>query len=188
MTNVWEVLPNANRFLCLQQNDLRYFDGRFEGKPMADSWTAPPFDLLNKSKNVADFTSWQIGSRAFLISRRAKDVIYDLCCGDVEFLPFATIKRTELFAVNVLKKLPVIDWPACSQNSNITCGRISIINGLNDLPLLFKDTECSSTFASDALGQVALQHSFTGLQLADPRKNLSKMIARGQPINEFPGL
>ena len=156
---------------------------------MADGWTQPPFEILNKSKKLADFTSWQIGSRTFLISGHAKNLIQDICRNDVEFLPFATIKGVDLFAVNVLKRISVVDWLACSGGAKITCGPFSIRNDLSTLPLLFKDTgNPATTFASDALGQIAVEHGLTGLQLADPRKSILKMIVHGQPINEFFGL
>ena len=185
MANVWEVSAAANRYLCVQQLDLRFFNERFIGVPMADGWEAPAFDVLNKSKKVADFTSWQIASRALLVSRRAKDVISSVCGDEVEFLPFATIKRTELFAMNVLRLVDVIDW----SNSTQGAAPITLKSGLSDLPVMFKDLQHPDiTFASDALGAITVEQGLTGLQLADPCKNLGAMIVRGQSINEYPGL
>jgi hypothetical protein len=189
MANIWEVRTAANRYLCVQQNDLRYFADRFKSVPMSEGWTAPSFELLNKSKKVADFTSWQIGSRTFLVSRRAKDAIHEICGDDVEFLPFATIKRTELFAINVLRKLAVVDWAARPADANLTCGPYALKRDLGPLPPLFKDSSAvSTTFASDEIGAIAVDRGFTGLQLADPRKNLGRMIVHGHSINEYPGL
>lgn len=189
MPNIWEVCSKANNYLCVQQADLRFFDGRFEGAKMAMEWITPPFGLLNKSKKVADFTSWQIGGRTFLVSRRAMEAIGELCGDDVEFLPFATVKRTELFAVNVLRQMAIIDWPACSADVGILGGGYALRSDIDHVPVLFKDPGTpSTTFASDELGRIAVERSFTGLQLADPRKQLGRMIVRGEPINEFPGL
>lgn len=189
MANVWEVYTTANSFLSVQQLDLRFFHGRFEGVAMEDGWAAPSFDILNKSKRVADFTSWQIGSRTFLVSVRAKNAIRALCGNDVEFLPFATIKRTELFAVNVLRQVAVVDWSACDDGARIVHGPYVLKTDVGQVPPLFKDPgDFSTTFANDELGQIAVDQGLTGLRLADPRKNLGRMIVRGDPINEFPGL
>jgi len=189
MANIWEVCSKANSYLCVQQEDLRFFNGRFDGTTMAMDWATPPFAVLNKSKKVADFTSWQIGGRTFLVSKRAKEAIEDLCGGDVEFLPFATVKRTELFAVNVLRKVAVIDWAASSVDAGILCGGYALSSDIDHLPALFKDPGTpSTTFASDELGRIAVERRLTGLQLADPRKQLGRMIVRGEPINEYPGL
>jgi hypothetical protein len=101
---------DPNRYLCVQQSDLTYFHGRFDGAPMSQDWTPPAFDLLNRSKKVADFTSWQIGTKAFLVSERARAVLQSLCGDDLEFLPFAQIKRISLYAVNVLRTEDYLDW------------------------------------------------------------------------------
>ena len=152
-------------------------------------WVPPQFEVLNKSKKVADFTSWQIGGRTFLVSRRAKEAIEELCGDDVEFLPFATIKRTELFAVNVLRQVAIVDWAACSADAGILCGGYALMSNVGQLPALFKDPrESGTTFANDELGRIAVERNLTGLQLADPRKQLGRMIVRGEPINEYPGL
>jgi hypothetical protein len=189
MPNIWEVCFKANNYLCIQPADLRFFNGRFEGAKMAVDWVTPPFGLLYKSKKVADFTSWQIGSQAFLVSRRAMDAIRELCGDDVEFLPFATVKRTELFAVNVLRQMSIIDWPACSSDAVMFGGEYALRSDIVNLPALFKDPGTpGTTFASDELGRIAVERGLTGLQLADPRKKLGRMIVRGEPINEFPGL
>lgn len=189
MSNIWEVRSAPNNYLCVQQNDLRYFNDRFVSVPMSKGWTAPSFDLLNKSKKVADFTSWQIGSRTFLVSRRAKEAIHEICGDDVEFLPFATIKRIELFAINVLRQMAVVEWTTCVASAKLMGGPYKLKADVGPLPPLFKDPlAVSPTFASDELGALAVQLGLTGLQLADPRKNILGMIVYGQSINEYPGL
>lgn len=185
---IWEVCPDANRYLCVQQLDLRFFNDRFDGQLLGEKWSSPDYDILNRSKNVADFTSWQIGSRSFLISSRAVGLLRPLVSNKVEFLPFATIKGTELFAVNVCDTVPVIDWRRSICNAH-TIDRIALLPTPVQLPLLFKDPDLPSyTFASDALGELAIENRLTGLQLADPEKNRLRQIVRGEQINEFPGL
>jgi len=189
VSRVWEVVPDADRYLCVQQADLRLFNGRFIGKPMSRDWTSPEFETLNRSKKVADFTSWQMGSRAMLVTVRAKDAIESLAGTDVEFLPFATIRGVELLALNVLRLVPAVDWEAMNRQDWNLSTPVILRSGLADIPPIFKDSERPhSTFASDALGELALEYGLKGLRLADPRKNLTRSIVRGLEINEYPGL
>jgi hypothetical protein len=183
------VLADPNRFLCVQQLDLRFFNGRFVGQPMAADWTPPSFDILAKSKKVADFTSWQISSRALLVSIRARDIIRALEGCEVEFLPFATIKGVELFAMNVLTLVEVVDWAGMERVGRTESGPKVLRGNLKALPPIFKDRRRpGDTYASDALGRLAVAHGLTGLRLADPRKNIGRMIVHGEGINEYPGL
>ena len=74
MLRIWELHVDADPHLCVQAPDLRYFKDKFDGRPMKNGWAAPPYEILGRSKEVADFTSWQIGS-TFLVSSKAREVL-----------------------------------------------------------------------------------------------------------------
>jgi len=97
------MLADPDHYLCVQQPDLRYFHDHFTGETMAGRWEPPPYEVLNRSKKVADFTSWQIGSRTLLVSDKARQALLPICEDGVEFLPFATIKGINLYAMNVIR-------------------------------------------------------------------------------------
>jgi hypothetical protein len=188
---IYELMPDANRYLCVQPADLRYFHDRFDGRPLAAGWSTPPYEVLNRSKRVADFTSWQIGSKAFLASEKARAVLLELCpVGDLEFLPFDRFKRTDLYAVNVLRVEDFLDW----QRTEFVPGadiplRASWRRDLPPaLPPLFKVSGGSSSYAAHALGRAAVDHGLTGLRLGDPAKNQIEQLRRREEFNVFPGL
>ncbi|QUD90564.1 hypothetical protein [Phenylobacterium montanum] len=190
MLRIWELTTDPNHYLFVQTVDLRYFSDRFDGTPIADQWEVPAHEVLNRSKKVADFTSWQIGSKAFLVSDLARECIAQLDEGAVEFLPFGKIKGRELFAANVLRTEDFLDIHKTefSEGSGLPV-RVAWRPGLpNVLPPIFKVKGSSDTYVSADFGRMAVEHGLTGLMLADPAKNRLQQIVRGGPINEFPGL
>ena len=113
-----------------------------------------------------------------------------LCEGDLEFLPFARIKRTDLYAVNVLRIEDYLDL----EHTEFMPGADIPVRAKwqpdlpSVLPPLFKVVGGSSTYASESFGNAVMQHGLTGARLADPGKNRFLQIVKDEPINEFPGL
>jgi hypothetical protein len=187
---IYELLPDPNRYLCVQSPDLRYFWHKFDGRSMATVWERPTYEVLNRSKKVADVTSWQIGT-TFLVSEKARGVLAEACSpNDLEFLPFDRIKGAELFAVNVLRMEDYLDRTRTEFMSGADIPlRVAWKRDLpRALPPLFKVVGGSGTYASAELGQAVVETGLTGVRLADPGKNRIEQIRRGEPINEFPGL
>jgi len=187
---IYEVLPDPDRYLCLQQADLRYFWERFDGRSMTTGWERPHYEILNRSKRVADFTGWQI-AEAFLVSERARRVLIDVCSpGDVEFLPFDRIKGVDLFAANVTRVEDYLDRTRSEfmLGADIPFRAVWKRDLPSELPALFKVVGGACAYASPVLGQAAVANGLSGLRLADPGKNRLEQIIRGEPLNEFPGL
>ncbi|HYJ52535.1 MAG TPA: hypothetical protein VEW04_05130 [Allosphingosinicella sp.] len=188
MSRIWEVLSDPNRYLCVQQSDLRYFRDRFIGQPTSGDWEPPAFEILNRSKKVADFTSWQIRGRVLLVSDRARKALLPVCQDGVEFLQFATIKRVNLFAMNVLKLEELIDFERSRIKDHVV-ESIVFRDMRTEPPVVFKDPRLPDMiFGTDALRNLALAHELIGLCLADPAKERMRQIVRREPINEFGGL
>ena len=187
---IWELHIDADPHLAVQQADLRYFRDKFDGHPMAEHWATPPYEILGRSKKVADFTSWQIGSKTFLVSNEARQVLADLSGGDIEFLPFDRIKGRELFAVNVLRVEDFID--ADRTEFSPGSGVPTRVTWKRDLPValppLFKVRRSPDTYASIDFAKKAAEACLTGVSLADPAKNRLQQIVRRQTINEYEGL
>lgn len=187
---IWELHIDADPHLCVQQADLRYFWDKFDGRPMSEGWVTPPYEILGRSKKVADFTSWQIGSRTFLVSSEARGVLADLSGDDIEFLPFDRIKGRDLFAVNVLRIEDYIDTNRSEFSPGSGCPtRVIWKRDLpSKLPPLFKVRRSPETYASLAFAEKAAEAGLTGLSLADPAKNRLLQIVRREQINEYQGL
>ncbi len=190
MLRIWELNTDPNRHLFIQTVDLRYFNERFNGSPISDDWEIPAYDVLNRSKKVADFTSWQVGSQVFLVSPLARDLISQLDESAVEFLPFDRIKGRKLYVANVLRTEDFLDLARTEfQEGSGLPVRVAWRAGLPDaLPPIFKVKGGSDTYVSTDFGRKAVEHRITGLRLADPAKNRFQQIVRGEQINEFPGL
>lgn len=191
MSRIWELNIAANQHLAIQTGDLRYFWDHFNGQPMSRTWSTPDYDVLNRSKKVADFTSWQIGSQAFLASARAKEMILQLDQAAVEFLPFGSFKGRELFAVNVLRTEDFLDMERTEFMSGAGGTPVRVVwrdQMPEQVPPIFKIRGSSNTYVSELFGRKAVELAMTGLRLADPKKNRFEQIVRGEQINEFPGL
>jgi hypothetical protein len=187
---VWELNADPNRHLCVQQSDLRFFQDRFVGMPMSAGWQTPPYEILTRSRRVADLTSWQIGSRAFLVTERARDAIAELCGSDVEFLHFDQIKGSLLFALNALRIEDLRDRSRASANDEIWGMSPVLFDDVDprDIPPMFKCGPDSPIYVSNEFGAMAVREKLTGVRLADPEKIRVQQIVRGEPLNEFPGL
>lgn len=191
MLRIWELNIDANQHLAIQPGNLSYFWDHFSGHPMSQTWSTPAYEVLNRSKKVADFTSWQIGSQAFLVSARAKEMILQLDRAAVEFLPFDSFKGRDLFAVNVLRTEDFLDMDRTEfmSGTSQTPSHVVWQDQLpTELPPIFKVKGSSNTYVSESFGQKAVELSMTGVRLADPKKNRFEQVVRGEQINEFPGL
>jgi len=191
MTRIWELITTPNRYLAVQQLDLRYFDNRFDGRPMAGGWVTPEYEILNKSKPVADFTSWQIGSWTFLVSDRAKEEVADLCGDDVEFLRFDVVKGKTLHAVNVLRREDFLDLALTEFMPGAgTVKRAAFRQALpRSIPPIFKVVGGRETYVSEAFGRMLVStNKLTGARLRDPAKWVYQQIRLGEELNDFPGL
>ena len=106
----YSFYPNGEDALVLVPADLNYFQDHFVGKHMAATWVSPVFTVSSKSRPVRDFISWF--SAAMVVSERAKESLEPLIGRNVEFLPFATIKGSKFFAVNVIEVIDCLDHKA----------------------------------------------------------------------------
>lgn len=189
MLRIWELSPDSNRHLCIQPQDLRYFWNHFNGERISDRWEIPPHEVLNRSKKLADFTSWQTLS-AFLVSQRAKDMIASLDENAVEFLPFGSLKGQDLFAANVLRTEDYLDFDRTEFMSGANIPERIIWRGdlPDDLPPIFKVKGGAATYVTEPFGRMVVKLGLTGLRLADPSNCRLEQITNGETVNAFPGL
>ena len=188
---IWALTPNSNRYLCINPADLRFFWDRFDGRLLSEGWETPEYTLLNKSKKVVDFTSWQI-TKTLLMTERAKREISNLCGRDVEFLQFGTVKNKLLFALNVLRVEDILDVG----RSDFMAGsglvmRAAFKNVRHEkLPPLFKISPAgiSDIYVSEAFGEMLVATKLSGAILRDPAKNPFQQIINREELNDFPGL
>ena len=156
----YELVIRGNKRLCFIPHDLRYFDDHFVCERMKSNWGVPPAKIIRGNSSICDFVLWML--RAPIITERVLAYLRDYCQNDVEFLPFHDVKETKLFAVNVLTR--------------------------DSSRMMFKKDINSVVYVNDNFGNLARNHRFSGIELADPTSNISKSIVQGKSVNIFPGL
>ena len=156
----YELVPQSTRRFSFIPDDLRYFKDHFVCEQMSDTWKLPPASAHGRSYKAADFVVWMLS--APVVSKRAKDVIGDLCGELLEFLPFHSIKGAPYFAINVL---------------NQDTGQP-----------IYKTDPHSVVFVDEQFGTLIRDCKLSGVALADPLKEIGRRIVRGESLHDFPGL
>jgi hypothetical protein len=189
--SIWHLRPGGRGNLGITSARLDYFRDHFVGHPMAHDWSPPPFELSGKSKRVRDFLSWEL--TAPLVSEKAKSALEPLCTGHAEFLPFATIKRVQFFALNVLTSLNILDEGASDLdrfNGALTALRKARFKHPLpvELPPVFKLPQWSSVYVTKSFVDVVIGAKLHGLSLADPGQDNFQLVVRGLSTNVVSGV
>jgi hypothetical protein len=170
----FKFYSNGERAVSLVPVDLDYFQEHFTGRRMVSSWKPPAFDVLRRAKPIRDFVSWS-GS-VIVVTARAKDRLERLIGPYVEFLPLATLKGKELFAVNVVEVVDCLDrkaskiTPSRDDPSRIVhIGRFVFDRTrLRNVPV-FKIPEWpASIFVSEEFARAVVSGRLTGAGFDDP--------------------
>lgn len=176
----------ANEYCSFIPQNLRFFDNRFNCKPLGDDWSIPPAEIEGRSKPLADFVSWM--SMAPVVSERARDLIEDLAGNDVEFLRFHELKGKPYFVMNVLRCENYLDKEK-SVFAEFHERFIFKADLPGDLPPIFKcPGRWSEIFVTAEFAEMIVANRLRGAALADPAETTMPLILANAEINRYPGL
>lgn len=191
---IWLLLAGGQRNLGVRPGNVDFFLDHFVGRRMTTEVKFPTMEYSGKSKRLRDFVSWS--HQAPVVSERARDVLAELCGDDVQFIPFARLKRKPYFALNVLRLISVIDReksdgitvPGTTRKFSLTAIVFKDNRPLT-LPPVFKDPDnLGEVFVTKPFAKAVIEHELTGLWLADPAQDQFKLIVRGIDPNVVPGV
>lgn len=195
--NVWRLTVGGRKYLGLIPHDLSYFNANFNGAHISLPWEPPPVEIDGKSKKLPDFVSWM--KCVPVVSDRAKLVLEQVAKDQIQFLPFHDIKGKKYYALNVVNiEHHVLDKAKssiffASTGAAISLDKAVFINPLpSNLPPIFKveaDGEIfGDIFVSRIFADIAIQHQFTGIALADPKLDPLDELLSNRPANVVPGI
>jgi len=187
---IWQLRAGGGKAeLSITSSDLTYFHSHFVGRPMAESWMSPRFELNRKSGKLKDFVSWEL--TVPVVSARAKQCLEKVCAGSVEFLPLGVIKGTDYYAINVLTVLDVLDEQRSDAdyfNGKMVALRKAKFRALPpSIPTIFKVPQWSSVYVARPFAEAVVANKLTGAIFADPHVDNFRRIVQGNSINIFPG-
>lgn len=183
---IWKLHECADDYHSFIPHDLRFFERRFQCKPLSDDWDVPPAEVAGKSKPLADFISWM--SMSPIVSERAADLIDDLAVGDVEFLRFHSLKNKSYFVLNVLRCEDFLD---CGKSDFTVANEKFLFR--SDLPArlppIFKcPGQWDQIFVTRNFAEMMVANKLRGAALADPAEPTFPLILSKAEINRYPGL
>lgn len=183
---VWKLHVDGNKYCSFVPHDLRYFESRFICQPLADHWDAPAVGVSGRSKPAGDFAVWM--ARSPVVSEQARDLIADLAGGDVELLPFHTVKSKRYFVLNVLRCEDYLDMPRC--DFTVCYERFVFRPNLPvSLPPIFKcPGRWGEIFITGRFAEMLVKNNLRGVALADPAESTMPLILAKAEINRYPGL
>lgn len=173
--------------------DFVYLSKNFAGKPMPENWELPKLEILGKSKKLGDCVGWILETS--IVSARAREVFEPLVGNNVQFMRFHDLHGRPYFAMNVLRvEKDYLDHERseCMPSSDgevAGCYRYVFKDNLPDeLPLIFKTHPHSNIFVTQKFAEAIVDNKLTGFCLQDPSKNAIRLMAKGLPLNAYPGL
>lgn len=184
--NIWKLHERANEYCSFIPHDLRFFNDKFQCKPLSDDWEVPLAEVDGQSKPLADFVSWM--SMAPVVSERARELIEDLVGNDVEFLRFHKLKNKPYFVMNVLRCEDYLDRIK-SDLSEFRQRFIFKADLPRSLPPIFKCPDrWSEIFVTAEFAELLVTNKLRGAALADPSEMTMPLILANAEINRYPGL
>jgi hypothetical protein len=195
--NIWLLRDDGeNKYMGLVGwggADYVYLDKNFAGKPMPEDWDRPRLEVLGKTKKLGDCVGWILQSA--VVSERARQVFESLVGDDVQFVRFHDLRGKPYFAMNVLRienDFLDRDRSECMESPNDDvhyCSRYVFKDDLpTPLPPIFKVHPNSSIFVTRVFAEAIVDNKLTGFCLQDPSKNAIAVMAKGMPLNAYPGL
>lgn len=191
--DVWTLWDNGDKYVSIEPYDLPYYQEHFIGKRMFNTWEPKPFELLGKSKPMADIIGWMLS--APIMTEKAVNALAPLIGEYVEFLPFGKLRKKEVFAVNVLFSVDCLDYDK-TEVVYFDKGRTGAydINQfyfdaalVPDVPIFKAPDGGGMIFVRRPFVDAVIMHQLRGFQFADPSVNPFLSIAL-RNINVVPGV
>ena len=173
--------------------DHGYWDRYFHAKSMPEDWELPPQQIVGKSKRLGDFVEWM--AQAPLVSERARKVLAPIVGSDVQFVRFHDLRGKPYFGMNVLRVergFLDVERSKCDRRSDgdiAFCSQYVFKKDLPaDLPPIFKISPGSDALVTQRFAEALIEHKLTGFCLQDPGQDAIRLMAKGLPLNAYPGL
>lgn len=192
---IWRLESNSKNWLSVSTLSILSLDGQFEGERLPENWIPPPFQILGKSKKVPDYIGWVLN--APLVTERFANTVRHWESEYIQLLPFDTIKKKKVYAMNVIKiQKNILDFDKSEisylgeDKKSPSVKRVIFKDLPENLPPIFKiepEIDCQ-IYVSEEFCKLVVQHQFTGLALADPTVDSFKLIIRNQNRNVYPGV
>ena len=128
------------------------------------------------------------------MSKRAKELIQNLCGDDVEFLRFHDLKGKPYYAMNVLRVVDVLDIESCDgarddSGKLFYANKFSFKKSAKNLPPMFKEPVFLTTiFVTEPFANMAIENELTGLALSDPSIDELSLIVQSKDLNVVEGI
>jgi hypothetical protein len=190
---------SGKKYLGLIPHDLGYFHHHFNGVRMSSGWQPPPISISGKSKKVPEFIGWVRG--APIVSEKAMQALAPALNDFVQFFPFHEIKGKKFYAMNVFRVesdlLDLNKSEICFSSDEakdvLSLDRAVFVTPLpSNLPPIFKVSIrgeiLGDIFITQTFVDLAIEHKFTGIALADPYEDPFEMVLNRRPMNVVPGI
>jgi len=187
---VYGLRSRANETASLQTG-LQYFHTHFIGETMSSEWSPPELTVLNKSKPLKDFISFELTAPP--VSQRAKEALEPLIGLYCEFLPLIRLKNIDYYAINVLHVVDCIDrekskilYSPVDPERILTVSEYRFIESkIPDVPI-FKALASNEPFVRRDFVDCVIDNLLTNAVFRDPAVSALPLITRGQDINVVP--
>jgi hypothetical protein len=191
---VWRLATECSDAVVLR-TPLSYFRDHFAGRPMMAGWQPPVIDVRGgPRKRLPDFVSWMLS--APVITSKAKLALEPLIAPHAEILPLRAVRKTQLYALNVLTLVDCLDEQASEiVYSPDTPGRIVNVLAFSfkdgcvpDAPIFKLATYPSDVFVTRPFVASTRSAGLVGAAFADPTVNPLPLLMQGRSINVVEGL
>ncbi len=170
-----------------------YWLEHFVGKRMPENWQAPPLVNVSKSKKLGDAFGWVL--QVPTVSARAREVFEPIVGSDVQFLHFHEVRGKPYYAMNVLRIEDFQDHERSEGRARpdgtkpLPSRYVFKGGGLPaELPPIFKTHPESNVFVTERIARAIVDNKLTGFCLQDPGEDAIRLMAKGLPLNAYPGI
>lgn len=171
-----------------------YWSNLLNGVGIPDGWKPPPHRVERKSSALADCIGWVGGVPLF--SKRAVEVLAEVCGPNTKFHSFDEIKGKPYSLISAVQSADVLDEAHSVVNRSPIGEIISIQSAVFDLdrvataPPLFclpGRAHCE-LFVKKVVPTAVVAAGLVGFQFSDPAQPQLRRIYLGEDINVFPGI
>lgn len=167
-----------------------YLTEFFNGEPLPNSWTPPPFEVKRAKAKLPDIIAWK--EYLPLISARGVDIFSEFAPGCAEYRKFMSIRGRDYFVVNVLAKEDVLDLKA----SDLTLSADGGVKTVRRFAFLTENVKSpifklanlldGPIFVTRGLAQAIVEAGLCGFQFRDPGVNETSLLFSGADVNAYP--
>jgi len=125
----------------------------------------------------------------------ASRVLAPIVGSDVQFVRFHDLRGKPYFGMNVLRVergFLDVERSQCDRRSDgdiAFCSQYVFKKDLPaDLPPIFKISPGSNVLVTQRFAEALIEHKLTGFCLQDPGQDAIRLMAKGLPLNAYPGL